>query len=326
MNHDDRVNHLLHTLRGEQFRHAQNLRRSRTHVSSFIARTSSLPTLPFDIHSDHDLSLSSSLITQSKPLSSASTNTPGPEPPKSWTLIRPSQVPQETPAWRLRALSLVMPVASPRVPTLANLCLRILASVPAPEFHTDVIPWLAPHLRRDLIRFTAVHTPLPGAKLWPLYEPNGHVGTELIVVGPQAVLKDDYFIQSKALSEQTSDQDWDTDGRDVEPLYTLVLISTRLATSTVFSFPPTITRMALINLPTPIPLHRLPNTCPLLIVLDLSYNSWLSVIDDSDKAFERIDWGRWNTLNVLGLRECAISSTIVKKVNKGRWDDVQIVQ
>ncbi|KAG5342822.1 hypothetical protein C0989_008772 [Termitomyces sp. Mn162] len=278
------VNDLLHTLRGEQFRHAQNLRRSRTHVSSSLPRT--LPALPIDFDTDERI---------------------------------PSTTAAQTPAWRSHALSLVIP-ALPGVPTLTNLCLRVLASLPAHEFTHDIVPWLPPHLRRDLVRHTAIHAPLGDAKLWALYEPDGHADTELIVVSPQATLSNDYFIRSA-----TPRSDWDTDS-GAEPLGTLVLVSTYLATSTLLSLPPTITRMALVNLPAAIPLHRLPNTCPLLVVLDLSYNSWLSVVEESEKALEWVEWKRWSKLSILGLRGCAVSSTLIGKLNTGRWDDVEVVQ
>ncbi|KAG6874223.1 hypothetical protein C0995_003769 [Termitomyces sp. Mi166 len=267
-----------------------------------------MPTLPFD----HD------------PLPKSKHAPAGPKPPKSWTLPKPTRDTHNTPAWRLRALSLVIPTFT-SAPTLTNLCLRILASVPAHEFAQDIVPWLAPHLRRDLVRYTAVHAPLDGAKLWSLYEPDGHADAELIVVSPQAVLRDDYFIHRA--KEQANDE-WDKDEEDsgTEPLGTLVLMSGRLATSTLLSLPLTITRLALLGLSSPIPLHRLPNTCPLLSVLDLSYNCWLSVIEDSDKAFEHVEWRRWSNLSILGLRGCAVSSRIVEKVNRGRWDDVEVVR
>ncbi|KAG6917949.1 hypothetical protein DXG01_017133 [Tephrocybe rancida] len=319
----DRVNDLLHTLRGEQFRHAQNLRRSRAHVSATIART--LPSLPIDLDS-----YSYFPPPKPSPPPSAYKNTPGPLPPKSWTLTKqPIQVPSNTPPWRARALSLVVPLQTPKVPTLASLCLRILAALPPQEFAEDIVPWLAPHLRRDLIRLSAVHAPLPGPKLWPLYDPDGHADTEVLVVGPHATLRDDYFIRSSGSAATTtasdSDDDWDADKPGAEPLSTLILMSTRLATSTLHSLPPTLTRLALLNLSMPVPLHRLPNTCPLLVLLDLSYNTWLTTEDETDRAFERVDWARWGALRVLGLRECAMSSMVRVRLNKGRWDDVEVV-
>jgi Ran GTPase-activating protein (RanGAP) involved in mRNA processing and transport len=85
--------------------------------------------------------------------------------------------------------------------------------------------------------------------------------------------------------------------------------------------------MALLNLPTPIALHRLPGVCPLLEVLDLSYNIWLSSTSrNAPKILERVEWCRWNCLRVLGLRDCLISDEMLQKLNKGRWDDVQVVE
>ncbi|KAG6866990.1 hypothetical protein C0991_003906 [Blastosporella zonata] len=305
MAHSGGVNDRLHALRGEHFRRAQNVRRSLTHVSANIGRT--VPTLPID------------LTLPDYPSAKAPASAPGPQPPKSWTLTKSS----ESPHWRQRALSLLLPPVPTRVPTLAGLCLRSLAALPAQEFAVDIVPWLAPHLRRDLVRHAAVYAPLGGAKLWPLYEPDGHADTEMIVVGPYAGLRDDYFIRE---STNKAGEDWDADvDQGAEPLSTLVLMCTRLATSTLLSLPPTITRLALLNLTTPIPLHRLPSTCPLLVVLDLSYNVWLCTVDESDRALDRVEWSRWSCLGVLGLRECAVSSMMLGRVNRGRWDDVEVV-
>ncbi len=69
--------------------------------------------------------------------------------------------------------------------------------------------------------------------------------------------------------------DWETEESTEEPLLSLILVSTHLPTTILFALPPSITRLALIDLPTPIPLHRLPKLCPMLILLDLSYNKWL---------------------------------------------------
>ncbi|KAG6816440.1 hypothetical protein H0H87_005995, partial [Tephrocybe sp. NHM501043] len=305
-----------------------NLRGSRAHVSATIA--CARPSLP--IH----LSLPDDPSPSAKPSPSSGAydpSTPGPQPPRSWTLTKPAQAPSESPHWRLRALSLVLPLDPPRVPSLVSLCLRGLAALPTHEFVHDIVPWLAPHLRRELIRHAAVHAPLGGAKLWPLYEPNGHADTEIIVVGPYATLRDDYFIRGRITTEQEQtvdggggDGDWDMDDDpSAEPLSTLVLMSTPLSTWTLLSLPPTLTRLALLHLPSPVPLHRIPRTCPLLAVLDLSYSAWLSTTDDSDRAFERVEWRRWSSLRVLGLRECAVSSAVLGKVNAGRWDDVEVV-
>ncbi|KAF5380892.1 hypothetical protein D9615_004027 [Tricholomella constricta] len=325
------VNNLLHTLRGEQFRHSQNLQRIRTHVSATLARNS--PTLPIDLSSpDYPLDRPPAKAEASH--SSAYKNCPGPEAPKSWTLTSKEVAEEDTPVWRARAVSLVLP-SPPPIPSLSNLCLRVLAALSTQQFKQDIIPHLPSHLQRDLVRQSAIYSPLSSAKLYALCEPDGHTDTELVVVGPNATLRDDYFIRATrdtdnvdSHSNNKEDASWDSEREcDVDPLRTFVLMSTRLATSSLLSLPPTITRMALINLPTPIALHRLPGTCPLLVVLDLSYNTWLGLKSGSaEKILDRVEWSRWSHLRVLGLRECHVSIGMLVKLNRGRWDDVEIVQ
>lgn len=195
----------------------------------------------------------------------------------------------------------------------------------------------------------------------------------MIVVGPGATLKDDYFIRTSrnnmggavntGIMERDdgggdragpTDTHWDWDADDMEstiPLSTLILLNTTLSSSTLFSLPPTLTHLALINLSSPVPLHRLPRICPLLKMLDLSYNSWLGAnfiggisteghgvsgilgkpqqsTDPAIKAIVdlgRIDWSRWNHLKVLGFRGNYIPEDFAQRVNEGRWDDVEIV-
>lgn len=266
---------------------------------------------------------------------SALRSCPGPGPPKSWTLTSKDIVRETARTWRAKALSLILSHIQPSpkaasglyVPPLTQLCLqKILALTSSTEFIDDVIPFLPSHLRRDLVRYTAIHSPLPDALLFALYEPEGHADSELIVVGPNTTLRDDYFLRSVPSAAHRKEEevwDWDSEKSVPEPLCRFILISSRLAVSTLLTLPPTITHLALMDLPTTIPLHRLPGACPMLVVLDLSYNTWLK--DTSKDVFERIDWGRWNHLRVLGLRECYISDELRIQVNKGRWDDVDIV-
>jgi hypothetical protein len=268
---------------------------------------------------------------------SALKSCPGPGPPKSWTLTSKDVVHETARAWRAKALSLIfshihpsLPIASHHaVPPLTQLCLqRILSLSSGIQFIEDVIPFLPSHLRRDLIHYTAIHSPLSGNILFALYEPEGHADGEVVVVGPDATLRDDYFLRvapSTVLKRDVDEVwDWDSEKSVPEPLCRFILINSRLAVSTLLTLPPTITHLALIDLPTVIPLHRLPGTCPMLVFLDLSYNAWLN--DKFKDAFERVEWNRWNCLRVLGLRECHISNEMRVKVNKGRWDDVEIVQ
>lgn len=191
------------------------------------------------------------------------------------------------------------------------------------------MPFLPSHLCRDLIRYAAIHAPLPSSKIHAMYAHEGHAAGELLIVGPQATLRDDFFIRDNASQRNTSQDplDWDSEKPTPPSLCTFILMSTTMANSVVLSLPPTITHMALLNLPAPIALHRLPGLCPLLEILDLSYNAWLSSTSrDAPKILERVEWGRWNCLRVLGLRECFISDAMLQKLNKGRWDDVQVVE
>ncbi|RDB21261.1 hypothetical protein Hypma_011689 [Hypsizygus marmoreus] len=309
------VNNLLHTLRGEQFRHSQNVLRSRTHISATPTRSS--PTLPAD------------LISLDYP-------NPDYEPAKPVALL---PIVHDTPTWRANALSLVLPETShePGVPLLTNLCLRIVASTSNSEFTEDVAPYLPPHLRRDLVRHTAIHSPLPSSKLYALYEPEGHADSEVIIVGPNAALRDNHFLRTAPVPIDTppgstaendeDDDSWESEESVPEPLSTLILISTRLSASSLLSLPPTLTKLALINLPVPISVHRLPRMCPLLTILDLSYNDWLRPGSSSaESTLDRVEWSRWNHLHILGLRECNVSSEMLVKLNRGRWDDVEVVQ
>jgi hypothetical protein len=79
------------------------------------------------------------------------------------------------------------------------------------------------------------------------------------------------------------------------------------------------------DVPFSLPLHRLPSICPLIEVLDLSYNKWLR---PGMKEFERVAWARWSKLRVLGLRGCEfreLDLETLARVNEGRWNDVEIV-
>lgn len=270
----------------------------------------------------------------------------GPHPPKSW-VATPAPHIHHTAAWRAQALSLIYTHLQPSarsildssVPSLSQLCLRVILELSphVDSFSADIISFIPPHLRRDLVRYTAVHSPLPNDTLVALFEPEGHADGELIIVGPSASLRGDYFLRNPELTPQSDSDaprkreeslwDWDSDELTPEPLHTFVLMSTRLAMSTFLSFPPTITHMGLINLPMPISLHRLPGICPLLVVLDLSYNSWLShATKDATQTLEKVAWTRWGHLRILGFRECHIPHDMHVRVNKGRWDDVEILQ
>lgn len=261
-------------------------------------------------------------------------------------------------------------LARMEVPPLVELCLEALLDYCRGRYFAEVlVPCLPYHLRRVLLRWTAVHAPLPTTKLFALCEPEGHVSGELIIVGPQASLPSDFFSADtdEHADEQTnthveknqdnasdtvepeseSDGDsWESSGSadDIDSsLHTLALVTTPLPANMLFSLPPTITHLALLALPAPVPIHRLPRICPLLEVLDLSHNSWLSHVQvvsseesgrfvsvqgdgkGGERMVERVEWSRWTRLRVLGLRECNVGENVVAKVNKGRWTDVEII-
>ncbi|EKM82604.1 hypothetical protein AGABI1DRAFT_125068 [Agaricus bisporus var. burnettii JB137-S8] len=389
------VHNRIHTLRGEQFRHLQNLRGSRSHLTSTnIHGVPSLPfrllslvdpsfklidaddlTSPFEHKSTLDLN-----ATDSKSDGTSLRPPAGPTPPKSWMLNTKKDIRGST-SWRAEALSLVLyhlstngqtpstlcggrsfAAATPRIPSLSLLCLQqFLTICTTSEFCGEVVPGIPPHLRKDLIRFSAVHSPLNNIRLYALWEETGHVDGEMILVGPYATLKDDHFNKSSydhssitGIPRNENEGNWDWDNEDTEsivPLSTLILLNTTLSTSTLFDLPPTLTHIALINVSTPIPLHRLPKLCPLLTFFDLSYNSWLGTtfIDGLDaegrgitgtlgdpqpptdlttKAIVdlgRVDWLKWNHLKVLGFRGNYVPDDLVTRVNEKRWDDVEII-
>jgi hypothetical protein len=281
--------------------------------------------------------------------------TAGPDPPKSWISpkVQKQQDTHDSSAWRSVALSLLFPHQSsdsmelhhngPRraFPPLTLLCLRkLLASSSGPEFAANICPFIPHHLRRDLLQYTSVWSPLSNTRLYALCEPEGHAAGELIVVGPHSTLRSEIFQRnpvSQSMEEAADGQlqagkddlSWEESQYDQAmptPLHTFVLMSTIVPVSTFLTFPVTITRMALINLQAPLPIHRLPNVCPLLIFLDLSYNQWMSKAGVGDKLLERVTWSRLNRLEVLGLRGCLINDETRLRINAGRWNDVDIIQ
>ncbi|KIM87185.1 hypothetical protein PILCRDRAFT_774293 [Piloderma croceum F 1598] len=354
------VNNLLHTLRGEQFRHSQNVRKDRTHLSS--SHTHNSPTLPVSLIWPSELE---SEVESSPPSTSTETGdvakvVAGPIP-KSWALKANKN--EHTTQTRREALSVVLsrlsgskyisidvPSEGSSPPTLTLLCLRLLLSLNSgPEFAEYIVPYLPPHLRRDLLRYTAVHSPLSNSKLYALCGPEGHADGELIVVGPQATLQADHFRKTTphcgdqgpdganlelapGSVETDAEEGWDSlddERSSPHPMRTFILFSCYISTFTLLTLPPTLTNLALVNLPSSVPLHRLPGICPLLSVLDLSYNNWLvstGTLGKGGNPLDRVGWNRWNRLRVLALRGCHISVAISENINRGRWTDVEIIR
>ncbi|KAG9226117.1 hypothetical protein CCMSSC00406_0005028 [Pleurotus cornucopiae] len=349
------VNDRLHTLR--LYRHAQNLNKARAYIASTSATSHRSPTtgtLPTDYTLILPPPLSTFFVTDTPIAESSSTRQEprkkppkptwaGPTPPRSWVLTS-SKDEHDTPEWRSNALSLVMPSAGcalqDGVPPLTLICLRALRSLPTSGFVEEIIPYLPPHLRCQMIRDSAVYSPLSDAQLYPLLESNGCVNGELVVVGPQATMHETHFRDINKPSMDVDEPDeapaWDSPSHDAsqETLQMLAIISARLSVSTMLTLPPTLSHLALVHLPSPIPVHRLPLLCPLIVVLDLSYNGWLGYRSSDEGEFhnpegiqmlERVDWKKWQHLKVLGLRGCMRSESILAAVNKGRWDDVETV-
>lgn len=361
------VNNLLHTLRGEHFRHTQNLQRAIARTLNMHSYTN--PSLPFDqIYAEkrptteQPNSRRNYAVMQLGPegiLEYAYPRgpVPGPLPPRSWSGLFDKGKEKEVDecSKRAEALSLILshlpPTAStersmPPLP-LTTLCLRYLLSLfpesgSADMFREDIVPYVPAHLRRDLLRWTAIHKPLSSSRLSSLCSPDGHAEGELIVVGPQASPSRDLLRPDVArrratrmppdvyLNDSSSDPDWswDSPSSDVytrPPLYALILLTTPVSVNTLLSFPPTLTHLALIALPSAAPIHRLPRLCPLIEVLDLSFNTWLKQEAGDDTILERVEWERWRRLRVLGLRDCNVDGSVADRVNKGRWTDVEVV-
>ena len=260
----------------------------------------------------------------------------GPAPPKSWTSDESQQDRRETAVWRSRALSLVASHIggfinlSQQPPSLALICFKILLAKCTPaEIREDIAPLIPAHLRRDFIRYSAIYFPLTEWKLDVLFHPDGHADGEILVVGPKASLRNDYFLRGSHELQfnprhPRPEDDWECSS--VKPLQSLFMVSTRLPASMLLTLPPSLTHVALINIQNPVPLQRFPKICPLLEFLDLSYNYWLGQPEgEGVSMLDKVEWTRWIHLKVLGLRDCHVPGQMLQKVNQGRWDDVAIV-
>jgi len=259
--------------------------------------------------------------------------------PRSWAVTTASAMAFEDPEWRETALSLFFGCSSrsvganPRavVPRLGELCLRVVLRYCGTDADVlkDLVPYLGPHLRKQLMRMCAVQCPLPSASLRVvLGEEQNQVDGELIIVEPTSPLRPELFQPEQAQAQKDPEGRWDAETHDClgpQPLTALAIVSAALPIHTLLALPPSVTRLALVHLSAPIPLHRLPDKCPLLEMLDISYNLWLGEPQSGERALERVAWQRWAYLKVLGCRECGIAVEELRKVNEGRWDDVTIV-
>lgn len=317
---------LMHrrTCRGEQFRHDQNVRRSKVRYRVHIP-TKSLPP--------HLLPSSDSEDRSPRTSNSGAPNTAGPVP-KSWRTVPKEVQDKATPEWRTDALSLVLDglsVNQTLVPPLTKLCMRVLLDAfPAVEdFELVLVPLLPLHLRCVLQRYAAVHTPLSNQKLHTLLGESGHLNGELLAVGPDASLrKDSAALRPPDRQILVDDsQDWESEDpfMDSFELKTLALVSVDLSFQTLLTFPRSLTRLALVDISTRPPIFRLPSLCPSIVVLDLSFNSWLKDPDQSRTVLGLVNWDKWDDLDVLGLRNCSVYQATLDQVNQNRWLDVQII-
>ena len=123
-----------------------------------------------------------------------------------------------------------------------------------------------------------------------------------------------------------AESDWQESEQEQEALTAVAIVSTTLSIPVLLALPSSLTCLALVHLSAPIPIHRLPDKCPLLELLDISYNPWLAEPAwGEERALERVEWERWAYLKVLGCRNCGITLEELTKVNEGRWEDVRIV-
>ncbi|KAJ7632725.1 hypothetical protein FB45DRAFT_791908 [Roridomyces roridus] len=290
----------IHTLRGEYFRHT-----TRNERRTFQAKTYNSPTLPKNLLADSEspepppsLSPREALFVSKRP------NRPKPDPPPE----------PQTPA---ELLSLILPSANePNVPRLSLVCLQIL--IKSYSLSDDVLSFIPTHLRLDLLRWAATHHPLTNSELDALCGRHGHVAGELIIVGPNASVREDQFEPLQPSEE------WEEEEDPAPLIHTFILASSHLSPS--IHLPATLTRLGLVNILTPVNvLNRLPTTCPLLEHLDLSFNVWLVAEKEARERLGKIPWSRWHHLQQLGVRKCYFAPDMIEQVNRGRWDDVTIV-
>jgi len=197
------------------------------------------------------------------------------------------------------------------------------------DFEQALLPSLPLHLRYVLQRYTAIHAPLSTPRLHALLGEPGHINGELIVVGPGVSLRK----AATALKHPDrripvdDSQDWEADDPFVDSfeLQTLALVSTDLSFRTLPTFPRSLKRLALVDISTPLPIYQLPSLCPSIVVLDLSFNSWLKDPDQSRAILGVVNWDKWDRLDVLGLRSCSVHQDALDRVNQNRWVDVQII-
>ncbi|KIO13678.1 hypothetical protein M404DRAFT_993221 [Pisolithus tinctorius Marx 270] len=362
------VNTILRDLRGEHFRRARNLQRSPA-TTPPSATAHNQPTLPFDVIFSYQSPDASDRSHQQRDSRIA-----GPKAPRSWRMqSSPTSkatniegvsgdegFDKNTPAWREMALAPILcecPINMPSphdhahsvtLPPLTQLCIHLILATCGGVDLVDLVPGIPVHLRRVLMRYAAVHMPLSVSELEALCDGHWSATGDLIVVGPYASLRRDWFQKTMedarpgetvhgssahlATTEECNDDvedTWDdTQSLGTEPalLTMLCFVSTLLTVPTFLALPPTITHLALLNIPYQVPLQRLPTICPLLVFLDLSYNDWLGRSSArGNHILMSMTWYKLRHLQVLGLRGCPVAPTLLAEVNRGRWKDVRII-
>ena len=346
--------------RGEHFRHARNVQGKPVSSSSLSSHAHNQPTLPINLiyPSPAPVANPSWVPGPSPPKSWRATSTPSSLPLLSE--VKSDVDVANTAAWRARALSplfsaaitlssecgrhrQIFPGPGP-IPQLTLLCLQLIRSAcPGPDL-AEVVPYIPLHLRRVFLRYTAIHAPLSQTELDALCDGTIHVDTELIVVGPgpHSILRGSSLRTNDHITDSHRDdpseldggpgESWDTaPTQDSESLAlrSLAVLSSPLSAATMLALPPTITHLALINIPHRISLQRLPTICPLLVFLDLSYNMWLHAFQVTAKGvplLEEIEWTKLRRLEVVGLRECPVTPKVLLELNRGRWEDIKIIQ
>ena len=330
-------NNIYHTVwdssdllaRGEAFRRQRNRQGGRVRAPS-LAQGPSLPPLATNETEDEDFN------QEAKPVSFPKDKTAGPRPPRSWALSNQSSS-KASWQWRSHALSLIFrhtPSPSPalylctasRIPSLFQLCMHTLVY----EFGgipPELFPSLPRHILREYVRYCAAHAPsLPREDLDALWAVDNATSAdgELIITGPFA----ESVLYRISESLRIVPSDWESDSTETEAsplLHTFIVLSSSFQPSLIPLLPPTLTHLALLDIPK-IPLHILPPLLPLLAVLDLSFNAWLGA---QGSKFSRLEWSKWTKLELLGLRGCAIGDadmwTLKKTINQGRLTDVEII-
>ncbi|KAG1891123.1 hypothetical protein F4604DRAFT_1876292 [Suillus subluteus] len=334
------VNNILRNLRGEQFRHSRNVQRVPASLPTSL-HVNNLPTLPINlIYPTAEDGRRNAAAAPSGHDSTRHGRVAGPDPPRSWTTLSSSPKVREVDlsdinshTWRKHALDLVFSPGNASTPgefpTLALLSLHVILMECSGYELAEIRPYIPPHLRRALMRHSAINCPLSQIELNAICGEEGHADGELVVVGPHATLRSDHFRrihssrESECAAEESTWESLATQGSEPSALFSLTLLSTPL-TFALSDLPPTITCLALINIPKPVSLQRLPLYCPLVSLLDLSYNSWL-ISASGEKLLQDYPWTKLRYLKVLGLRGCHVTSTLLSQVNRGRWDDVDVI-